>query len=401
LVFWGVISAFLAYLKKRKDNLKLKIENSQLSDDLNNPNNPNNLNIPPLADRSIAQSLDRLLPVPVFVLVGLISYVLAIGVGAYCDPAANCQEVCRASVDAANLAKCESVCCSSLALPSWLLPFRAEAGKMSYRLVNFLNEHVPFYRGFREPQKFTGLLILCYCYLGALGVDNILRKLQAKSYKLKAKKTSLSAFRALLCTKLVPVFFLILPILYAPGLLWGFRGQLFSSSYPSSWFAANEILNQDGDLAGHRTFGGYSAGAKVLFLPWHQYLALNFVHNENFDYKVVANPAPNFFDKEVIAGDNMEMPGLLNTSARPFTLFFENEFLPRADQMENMGELLAPWDVKYVLWAGEGNFTDYLFVLRQQDLKLVYSSPYDDPRKDSVLMLFENAKWQKIPTAPR
>lgn len=221
-------------------------------------------------------------------------------------------------------------------------------------IIDFLNEKIFIFKGFRDSQKFTALLVLTYAYLGALGFDNIL-----KSSKLKAQSLKV----------LVSLFFISLPILYSSLMVWGFNGQLYTSHYPQEWFEVNEILNQDRE------------NFKILFFPWHQYMPFSFAEN-----KVFANPAPIFFDKETIAGDNVEVGEIYTQSKRPISQFIEDKILAKRDEINNLGEILALFNIKYIILAKEIDWLEYKFLDRQDDLEIIYDSDY--------LKVYQNKKWK-------
>ncbi len=205
-------------------------------------------------------------------------------------------------------------------------------------LINFLSEKIFIFKGFRYYQKFSALLVLVYAYFGAIGVNSILKYLKIKGLKY---------LKAIFAT-----FFIALPILYSPLMVWGFCGQLYTSHYPQEWFEANEILNQDKD------------NFKVLFLPWHQYMSFSFIEN-----KEVVNPAPRFFDKETIAGDNMEVWEIYTHSTRPISQVVEDIVLRRIQGIENFGELLTPFNIKYIILIKEYDWLEYKFLDMQKDLE--------------------------------
>jgi len=223
-------------------------------------------------------------------------------------------------------------------------------------LMNFLNEKIFIFKGFRESQKFSALLVLVYAYFGAFGINNIMSKLKNKTFYFL-----LSTFYILI---------IALPILYSPLMVWGFGGQLYASHYPQEWFEANEILNQDRD------------NFKVLFLPWHQYMPFGFIEN-----KVVANPAPQFFDKETIAGDNMEI-GVYTHSKRPISKVVEDIVLKRIQGIENFGEMLVPFNIKYIILAKEDDWLEYKFLDAQKDLEPIF-----DLEK---LRIYQNKSWSNL-----
>jgi len=224
-------------------------------------------------------------------------------------------------------------------------------------LIKFLNEKIFIFKGFRDSQKFSAFLVLVYAYFGALGINAIFKH---------------SSIQRLKYLKLVLAGFLIgLPILYLPLMVWGFCGQLYTSHYPQEWFEVNKILNQDRD------------NFKILFLPWHQYMPFSFIEN-----KVVANPAPWFFDKETIAGDNMEI-GVYTHSKRPISQVVEDIVLRRIQGIENFGEMLAPFNIKYILLAKEADWPEYKFLDKQNDLETISDSKY--------LRIYQNKSWSNLP----
>lgn len=97
-------------------------------------------------------------------------------------------------------------------------------------LINFLSEKIFIFKGFRDSQKFTALLVLAYSYFGAIGVNSILNY---KVIKLKGLKFFIS------------ILLIATPFFYNPLMVWGFCGQLYVSHYPQEWFEVNEALNQD------------------------------------------------------------------------------------------------------------------------------------------------------------
>lgn len=209
-------------------------------------------------------------------------------------------------------------------------------------LNQFLYDYLPFYYGFREPQKFIALLCLAYAFLGSTGVRDIIRKLEDKKMKILRSAAI--------------VFFIVLPFLYSPGLCWGFWGQLRARDYPSEWYEVNSMLNKDQE------------DFRVLFLPWHQYMYFHFAE------RIIANPTPRFFDKETIAGDNMQIGDIETHSTRPESEFIE-DILQKRETIRNFGQELTALNVKYIILAKEADYIYYTktFLDRQEDLELIYN----------------------------
>lgn len=216
-------------------------------------------------------------------------------------------------------------------------------------------EHLPFFNGFREPQKFIALLALAYCYLAAYGTVTICQWI--------AKLKSLPRF----ILDILPSVFLILPIIYTPTMLWGFANQLRAADYPADWYALNQKLHQD------------KTNFKILFLPWHQYMSFNFAG------RIIATPAQIFFDKPVVQGDNIEIGAIYTQVKNPISTEIE-KILGASRQLDGMGERLKKLDIKYVILAKDADWTSYDFLSRQTDLQLTQDS--------QSLRVYSNIKMQ-------
>lgn len=234
------------------------------------------------------------------------------------------------------------------------------ASPQTKSIAQWIYDKIPLFRGYREPQKFISLVVLSYAYLGAWGVNNLIILLKASgSGKLVSKIIFHSAVVAMLA----------LPLLYSPGLLNSFGGQLYNSNYPTSWFTINDVLNKD-----HDDF-------KVLFLPWHGYLSFPFTGN-----RVIGNPAENFFDKPVIAGDNLEMGQIYTQSSRSESKYIEEVMVFDSDKKENLARDLAKINIKYIILARVVDYKSYLFLDESEDWDLFFRS--------SDIIVYLNKQWQ-------
>ena len=234
----------------------------------------------------------------------------------------------------------------------WVVVSFAVLGGVSYLLAlgaasdftrppfEWAYQHIPFFRGFRDSQKFVALLCLAYAFLGGLGVREIIKPLG----RLKGKVPVAGLMT-------LAVVLLLAPIAYSFS-IFGFQGQLKTTDYPQGWYEVNEQLNRDDE------------DFQVLFLPWHLYLDFGWLPNRD---KSLSNPAWQFFDKPVIAGDNIEIPDVYSQSTYPISEYVEF-LLVNKDDIENMGELLAPLNVKYIILAHEVDYEAYDFLYRQADL---------------------------------
>jgi len=208
-------------------------------------------------------------------------------------------------------------------------------------------EHVPFFRGFRDSQKFVALLCLAYAYLGGLGVNELVKMMRRRGKRLP--RVGMTALIAVA---------LLTPIAYS-FTMFGFHGQLGVTDYPQEWYEVNEYLNRDEE------------DFNVLFLPWHMYMDYSWLPNRD---KRLGDPTHQFFDKPVIAGDNIEAPGIYSQSTNPISKYVEF-LLGNASNANNLGELLAPLNVKYVILVHEADYEAYHFLHQQWDLAVELEKP--------------------------
>ena len=132
--------------------------------------------------------------------------------------------------------------------------------------------HVPFWKGFRDSQKWSGLLALFYVFSLGLGVAYLQ-----------------SLFKGYPNKRIIVFISMMIPILLTPMMLFGFGDQLHAVEYPESWKEVNDVLKND-------------PSCKALFLPWHEYYSLRFN-----DDMLTANVARSYFDCNVTEGEDMEL----------------------------------------------------------------------------------------------
>ena len=221
------------------------------------------------------------------------------------------------------------------------------ASEVTRPAFQWLWEHLFFLQGFRDSQKFVALLCLPYAYLGGLAVNGFAKGLEGQKGKL-ARIGVMALITVALATPLTYSF-----------TMFGFHGYLGVTDYPQEWYEVNDYLNQDED------------DFNVLFLPWHQYMDYSWLPNRD---KRLASPAPVFFDKPVISGDNIEVPGIYSQSTNPISGYVEFVLRNRND-IDNMGELLAPLNVKYVILVHEADYQFYDSLYQQEDLTVELEKP--------------------------
>lgn len=197
-------------------------------------------------------------------------------------------------------------------------------------LNHWLETHVLAYRGYREPGKFVGLIALAVAYCFGLGADWLLSRTKADW---------------------LPGLFVALPLVYTPTMLWGAAGQLHAVNYPADWYALNRHLDAE------------HSSAKVLFLPWREYMRFGFAG------RIIANPAPRFFDRPTIAGTNAQIGLIENQSADPQSQFIERQIL--ATSHTNIAAKLKARGFEYIELAKEADYQNYAWLASQPGLTLV------------------------------
>ena len=199
---------------------------------------------------------------------------------------------------------------------------------------------IPFFSGMREPQKFLATLTLAYATLGGVGAGEISEKLRQH---LKHKQLRYVAIAA-------SALILTVPLAYSYTQLFGFSGQVRTLSYPDEWYEAKALLDSDK--------GDY----RILILPWHLYLYQSWIG------RITANPAPAFFNKPSISGENMEWGGIETQSRKP-TQHYIQHILNHRTEVKKLGALLKPLNVKYIILLKEVDYSEYTFLDNQNDLK--------------------------------
>ncbi len=158
------------------------------------------------------------------------------------------------------------------------------AADTPFKFLNtFLYDFVPGWGGLRDSTKIVALLAVVYALFAGLG-------LQALAQWLKDKGA----------LYVLPMLFMVPACLglYEWG---GFHKQLTPTFYPVGWEEAYKVIHALPD------------GEKVLVLPWHGYLSLEFA-----DQRIVANPARAYFGPEhVIASRSVDAGNVVDQEIDP------------------------------------------------------------------------------------
>jgi hypothetical protein len=211
-------------------------------------------------------------------------------------------------------------------------------------LVQWLNAHIPIYKGMRDAAKWGALLALVYSQLAALGAMAILDW---------TRKQSRPGIRSEWVTNVAVGLLLALPLYYGNGLLYGAHGEIKPSHYPAGWYAADRVLASDANPA------------RTLFLPWHQYMRYSFIQNQN---PVVAPPAPTFFSVPILASANPEVAGIVPPASAEQVAVTA---LVQEGSKGRWAEVLRTLNVRYILVAKELDWQTYGYLDTQTGLTRV------------------------------
>ena len=222
----------------------------------------------------------------------------------------------------------------------WLVLSLGALGILTFVLALGAAREVPGAEVFRDSHKFSALLALSYAYLGGLGLQGVARLSIWPPIAWKSRGWRMLVLAA-------P----FLPLVYTFPML-GLAGQVRPVDFPSDWYQVRETLRADKD------------DYNILFLPWHMYMTYSWLPNRE---KTLANPARYFFGSNVIAGDNIEFD-VPTQSVNPVSRYVEL-LLSNAEQVDNLGELLALLNVRYVILAHESDYETYVFLRDQRDLE--------------------------------
>jgi len=210
------------------------------------------------------------------------------------------------------------------------------------KIFLFFYNKFPLFRGFREPQKLVGTLILVYSYFMGIGVSDILEDIGSKKTRI---------LFIVLCVFVISVY--TFPMLYN-----GLYGQLNSIFYPEFYEKVDEFFKTDG------------SDFNILYLPWHGYM--------DYSWSIRRLPAVGLavFSRPVIQGAD-PMSHTTNPTYRYIT------YLLNQKNITNFGKLVSIVNVKYVVIdkTSLAPKKPYNFLYDQSDLEVII---------DSDLVVFKN-----------
>jgi len=229
----------------------------------------------------------------------------------------------------------------SRGLPIILAAIVAIGAMLGAGIGNSWWTQLPLLAGYREPQKFVMLVALAYALLAPIGLAAVLR------YADRRKQEVVSG-------ALLP-FGLALPFLIALPYIWGGNGQLQATDYPASWYTVNRNL-VEADVQG-----------KTLSLPWHLYA------HSNFAGRIIANPAPKFFDVPMVVSGDPELEGAAynNPTVTSKQLDTAIKRAKNSGDSKDFTATLAKFGIQYVVLTKEADYQRYGFLDRQTGLERI------------------------------
>lgn len=225
--------------------------------------------------------------------------------------------------------------------------FSAGVGESVFKNVNeVVFEHVGIWRGFRDAQKWSAVLVLLYSVFSGLGAYYLVSIFKKESVRNSILYVCIS-----------------IPILYTPYLLFGFSGQLTNTTFPDSWSGVNTILKSD-------------KNCKSIFLPWHQYYSLGFNNG-----MLTGNLSSNYFDCQILHGKDMGLGFIQDIDLYGdeykiiSRIVTENDIQSQNITPTNLEYIFRKYGIKYIIFTtdvfGEDPYS-YQF-LRNIGLKLLYA----------------------------
>lgn len=205
-------------------------------------------------------------------------------------------------------------------------------------IFHWAYDYIPGFSMMREPEKFSGLVATAMSFFLGIGISTLWRNQKSKSVSLA-----------------VIILGIFVEVGYNPVIFWGLHGQVKTSSIPVGWSTVSRTVA--------------SASGYTLVLPWNMYLAFPFTEN-----RIIDNPAQAFLGPKVISGDNIQVGGVqtISTSLRSTYI---GRVISHLGQSSNVGELLAPLGVEYIVIFKAYATGNLEWVHTQRDLSTIYNSP--------------------------
>lgn len=169
------------------------------------------------------------------------------------------------------------------------------ASPLTSWLTEWMITYIPLWQWYREPQKWIGVLMLIEGILFMVGTLWFLKKFFHDRIVLSLGIGS------------IVLSFLI----WSPGALMGYHGQLRTTVYPQEFEALRQALI------------GESFSGRILVLPWHSYLGCRWTWRPTIANPIgwLMNPLP------LVSADNIEVGDILYSNSQTEETKLVEEFL--------------------------------------------------------------------------
>lgn len=211
------------------------------------------------------------------------------------------------------------------------------AADTSFQSFNIWLSHFPGWDGFRDSQKWEAVLAIGY----SVFFGEALRMVIARSHGTLQKYVAHIMGGLLVCAA-------------TPYMLFGFSGQIRSTTYPESWYDIQKILAPVDKC-------------RAVFLPWKMYYAPSFVGGSE-----IISPASSFFTCDVLVSDDPENGTWTPVRVGKERLMIETYMRQRQNPDFAVGELRAR-GVQYIIVTEQGTrYADAYWILEAKNIEKIY-----------------------------
>ncbi len=214
------------------------------------------------------------------------------------------------------------------------------ANNLTAGLTNFLFDNLPGFKGLRDTAKLVGIIAFTYSFLFPLGANKIRDWFEINNFWFNKSYLFLIA---------------LFPLLMGSSIFWGLSNQVKPSSYPKSWEDANQILTS-------------TSTKKVLFFPWHSYVAFPFSQG-----RIIANPARPFFDPEILSSSSID-----NTLKKDEIISDLDQkvyqLISKKSSFENEANFFKSKKISHIVLSKVSDWEKYEFLESSNSLQKIYET---------------------------
>lgn len=244
----------------------------------------------------------------------------------------------------------------------WILCYILSLGISKDNVFSWINSfflnYIPFYSGFREPQKWLLVYTPVFTLLTAYGITYILKYLNTDKKKIFIPGVSL--------------IIILFPILYTPATLVGHWGQLRPKLHPAEWTQIQDITYS---VLPSETCS-YEKCYSTLVLPWHGYIGIRWTQTP-----ITLSGIAKYFSPHALIGDTLEIRNIYTQSNRAESKIIEKYLSPRG-LLRNPDISVYPDFIQDIQSLG----IDYIVLLKEADYSW-YQQVLTTMEKESYITL--------------